>query len=134
MSLVYSKFFRITSSKTISWRNNFERTMLRRMAKDPASNESIASRLKLLRKAVSEGDNQTAFAARVGVELKRWNNFERGKPLSKEIAILLVQRIPGLTLDWLYLGKADSLPGVLRNELEEAGKATSVAEGRGRNR
>ena len=51
-------------------------------------------RLKALRFMIA-GENQTSFAARIGIEVKRWNNFERGSPLSKEIAILLVQKIPG---------------------------------------
>ncbi len=45
-------------------------------------------RLKALRFMIA-GENQTSFAARIGIEVKRWNNFERGSPLSKEIAILL---------------------------------------------
>ena len=99
----------------------------------PANDDMGAQRLIALRRMIA-GESQTAFATRMGLEVKRWNNFERGKPLSKEVAIALVQRIPGLTLDWLHLGKADGLPGTLRRELEEAGKATNSAEGRTRRR
>lgn len=73
------------------------------------------------------GDNQTSFAARIGIEVKRWNNFERGSPLSKEIAILLVQKIPGLTLDWLFLGKEDGLTRTRQLELADAMKAVAGA-------
>jgi hypothetical protein len=61
-----------------------------------------------LRKCIS-GGSQTAFAARLGIEVQRWNNFERGSPLSKEVAILIVQTFPDVTLDWLFLGKTDGL-------------------------
>ncbi|MET4374914.1 transcriptional regulator with XRE-family HTH domain [Bradyrhizobium sp. LB1.3] len=88
------------------------------MSGNPLSNENVAERLKLVRKAVA--GTQTAFCKRIGIEIPRWNNFERGFPLSKSIGILLVQKIPGLTLDWLFLGKADGLPLQLRNELESA--------------
>lgn len=90
-------------------------------------NSQVAGRLRLLRFAVS-GGNQTAFAAKLGIEPRRWNNFERGSPLSKEIAILLAQRIPGVSLDWLYLGKVEALPFALQRELELAGKATRSAD------
>lgn len=88
----------------------------------------IVDRLRALRKAVS-GENQTAFAQRMGIEVKRWNNFERGLPLSKEVAFLLVKKVPGLTLDWLWLGIEDGLPLKLQRELAEAGKASTSAKG-----
>lgn len=61
----------------------------------------------------------------MGFEVKRWNNFERGLPLGKEAAFQLVQKIPGLTLDWLFLGKEDGLPVKLQRELLEAEKAST---------
>ncbi|MBM7482643.1 hypothetical protein ACVWWI_004044 [Bradyrhizobium sp. USDA 3686] len=79
------------------------------------SNENVAER-ELERKAVA--GTETAFCKRIGIEVRRWNNFERGMPLSKSVGILLVQNIPGLTLDWLFQGKADGLPLQLRDELE----------------
>jgi hypothetical protein len=88
----------------------------------------IAHRLRTLRRVVS-GENQTDFALRVGVEVKRWNNFERGYPLSKEVAFLLVRKVPGLTLDWLWLGNEGGLPVKLQRELEAAGKGSTSAKG-----
>ena len=88
--------------------------------------DEAARRLETLRLAVA-GGSQTAFAARIGMEVKRWNNFERGLPLSKEAAIQLVRRIPGVTLDWLFLGIEDGLPVKLQREIAEAGKATTSA-------
>ncbi|MET4328316.1 transcriptional regulator with XRE-family HTH domain [Bradyrhizobium sp. i1.15.2] len=86
------------------------------MPENPLSHENVADRLKLVRKAVA--GTQTAFCKRIGIEVQRWNNFERGMPLSKSVGILLVQKIPDLTLDWLFLRKEDGLPLRLRDELE----------------
>jgi transcriptional regulator with XRE-family HTH domain len=80
-----------------------------------------ARRLKTLRHWTGCG-SQTQFAEKYGFTPAQWNNFERGYPLSKEAAIRLVEQIQGLTLDWLHLGRADGLPGILRAELEEAEK------------
>ncbi len=90
------------------------------------SNEAVSERLRLLRKVVS-GENQTAFAARLGIEIKRWNNFERGMPLSKEVAILLVKKFPDVTLDWIYLGNENGLSVRRQREFIEAGKTTTAA-------
>lgn len=87
-----------------------------------------AKRLVALRHYAGCGDSQTRFALKYGFTVKQWNNFERGSPLSKDAAIQLVRRIPGLTLDWLHLGKPDGLPGTLRAELEAAGNAVTSAE------
>jgi len=87
----------------------------------PSDNSEVARRLMVLRQVVA-GENQTAFAARLGMEMKRWNNFERGYALSKEIAFLIVQKIPGVTLDWLWLGNEGGLPIKLQRELAEAEK------------
>jgi hypothetical protein len=96
--------------------------------KRDSENAEIARRLATLRRVIS-GDNQTAFARQLGIEVKRWNNFERGLPLSKDVAFLLVKKIPGLTLDWLWLGVESGLPIALQRELAEAGKALTSAKG-----
>ena len=79
----------------------------------------VAVRIKLLRIAIFR-DNQRAFAERIEVEYKRWNNYERGLPLSLQIAIQLIEHIPGLTLDWIFLGRTDGLSPALARELEKA--------------
>ena len=89
--------------------------------RDPESNEAVAERLRLLRILVS-GDSQTAFARLVGLDVKRWNNFERGLPLSKDAAFKIVRAFPNFTLDWVYRGKIEGLPVRLQREIEEAGK------------
>lgn len=80
-----------------------------------------------LLRTVCTGLNQTAFAHSIGIEVRRWNNFERGSPLSKEVAILLVRRFPGVTMDWLFLGNEQGLPIRLQREFAEAGKGNTSA-------
>jgi hypothetical protein len=81
------------------------------------SDEAVAARLRLLRQVVT-GENETAFAIRLGIiEVKRWNNVERGWPLSKEVAFAIVRRFPDLTLDWLWLGRVDGLTLKRQREL-----------------
>jgi hypothetical protein len=93
-------------------------------------NAAIARRLRILRYYITgnESGSRQRFAARVGIEYKRWNNFERGLPFNRDVAIHLVRAVPGLTLDWLYLGREDGLPIKLQRELAEAGKAVTLAE------
>lgn len=104
------------------------------MAKNisPLDNKEVAGRLRLLRRAIS-GENQALFAAKVGIEYKRWNNFENDYPLPRDMAIALVRKIPGLSLDWIYLGRTETLAFPLQRELETAGKATTspAAAGKG---
>ena len=92
----------------------------------PESNSEVAKRLQALRYHLA-GHSQTAFAARYNIEVKRWNNFERGFSLSKEIALLLCQKIPGLTLDWLLRGVESGLPLQLQRDLVEAAKSITEA-------
>jgi hypothetical protein len=100
---------------------------------DNMDNAAIAGRLKVLRRYIS-GDahgSRAIFAARIGIEYKRWNNFERGYPIPRDMAIHLVQAIHGLTLDWIYLGREDGLPVKLQRELAEAGKGVILPSGEG---
>jgi plasmid maintenance system antidote protein VapI len=88
--------------------------------KKTARDADVAVRLRLLR-AVIEGEETgavTRFARRIGITVPRWSNFEGGLPLSKDVAIRLVQQIPGLTLDWLYLGRRAGLSVELDQRLD----------------
>jgi hypothetical protein len=93
-------------------------------------NAAITRRLHILRHHVSGSDHgsKARFAARIGIEYKRWNNFERGYPLPRDMAIHLVRTIHGLTLDWIYLGREDGLSIALQRELAEAGKSVTLVE------
>ena len=77
----------------------------------PGSDES--KRARRLREAM--GFNglgaQQKFAELLNVERGRWNNIECGAPLSKEMALRIVRKFPGVTLDWLFLGSPEGLTG-----------------------
>ena len=71
--------------------------------------------MKKLREAHNMGP--TDFAAWLGISKQRWSNVEHGLPLSIAVADRLCERIPGLTLDWLYYGKVDGLAVALARRL-----------------
>jgi DNA-binding XRE family transcriptional regulator len=84
-----------------------------------AKPETVADRAKRLRQALGL-HSQQAMAAYLGVSFNRWNNVERGLPLGHELAVLLCQRLPGMTLDWLYFGETGGLSLELARRLGEA--------------
>ena len=67
-----------------------------------------ARRMRHLRQAMGFAQAKE-FAAWLGIGEDRWGNVERGYPLSADLARLLVQRIHGLSVDWLWFGKGDGL-------------------------
>ena len=79
-----------------------------------------ARRLRLLRKV--EGFNSTEFATFLGLTGPQYSNYENGVALSKNAAIAMVKKIPGLTLDWLFLGREDGLSVGLLRRLQEAAR------------
>lgn len=87
---------------------------------EPAPIDDQARRLKTLREALGH-PTSNGFAAWLGIGANRYNNFENGTPLSREVVFLLVQSIPGLTSDWLYFGKPDGLTLELARRLGELG-------------
>jgi hypothetical protein len=75
-------------------------------------------RLKLLREIIS-GENQPAFAKRLGIPWKRWNTYERGYPIPRETAFLLLQKFEGISVEWLWFGMTGNMsPGFLK-KIEE---------------
>jgi transcriptional regulator with XRE-family HTH domain len=79
------------------------------VCKFPGSDES--KRARRLREAMGFNGRggQQKFAELLGVERGRWNNVECGAPLGKEMAVRIVRKFPGVTLDWLILGKPEGL-------------------------
>jgi hypothetical protein len=98
---------------------------------DELDNFAIARRMRILRYYATGGGqgSQSRFAVQLGIEPRRWNNFERGYPLPRDMAVRLVRTIPGLTTDWIWLAREDGLPARLQRELADAGKALMTAEG-----
>jgi transcriptional regulator with XRE-family HTH domain len=77
------------------------------------------NRLLRLREAMGIS-TQTAMAVALGIEVSRWNNFERShSPLSLDVANRICARFPGVTLDWLIRGNPSGLPLDLAKRLGE---------------
>jgi transcriptional regulator with XRE-family HTH domain len=76
-------------------------------------------RLRLLREIVS-GENQADFAQRLGIPFKRWNNYERGYPVPRETAFLLMKRFPGLSVEWLWFGMTGNLSNFYQEKIKVA--------------
>jgi DNA-binding XRE family transcriptional regulator len=82
---------------------------------------TVEQRCRRLRIAI-EGEkrgSQLRFAKRVGLEMTAWNNAEKGYPLSIRVALKLVHVFHGLSLDWLYLGRAEGLSSKMFDLLGE---------------
>ena len=69
---------------------------------------------------------QQAFANFLGVDRGRWNNVECGAPLSKEMALRIVRKFPGVTLDWLFLGRTEGLTAEMARALSEPSKGNDA--------
>lgn len=99
-----------------------ERQSPGRMAKtnEPTGKNSPHSqRLKRLREVMGF-PTDTAWAEYLGIPVQRWSNVANGMPVSRDLSFLLVQKVPGLTLDWIYFGKSDGLPLMLARRLGES--------------
>lgn len=95
--------------------------MARLKAQEPL--DGVAQRMTRLRMA--EAENMSAFALRLGITISRWSNIENGHPLSRDLAILLCQKIQGLSLDWIYFGKTAGLTVEMAEKLGELPGRTS---------
>jgi predicted RNase H-like HicB family nuclease len=89
-------------------------------------NTEIARRLRQLQ--TTERLNGAAFSKRLGISPNRWSNYLSGSALPRDTAIALVETIPGLTLDWIYLGRRGGLTTMLDRRLEMAAKLMNVEE------
>lgn len=87
----------------------------------------MAQRARLVRETT--GLNQTQFAKKLDISVSRWNNIENGTPLSIDVALRIVKKVPGVTIDWLYLGKTEGLTMAFSSQLAalEAGSTTTTA-------
>jgi len=83
--------------------------------------EAYRRRLRIMREIVS-GDNQTDFAKRLGIDFKRWSNYERGYPVPREVAFLLHHKFPGLSIEWIWFGSMSSLSAHYREKIQLAEK------------
>ena len=85
---------------------------------DGESRREAGQRLGRLRVALGY-DTQTAWAAAIGATLARWNNVEAGRArLSLDMALAIKRKWQSVTLDWLVLGDASSMPVELVQRME----------------
>jgi hypothetical protein len=78
--------------------------------------EAIRRRLMVIRKYVA-GDNQAEFARKLGIASTRWNNMERGFPLTLKVTFLLIKTVDGLTTGYITHGHTERLPAALKRQL-----------------
>jgi DNA-binding XRE family transcriptional regulator len=94
----------------------------------PRSVEAVRLRLIALRMAI--GPNQRRFAEKAAIANNTWSNYENevGRRISLEEAFKLVDTY-GVTLDWIYEGRAGQMPGDLMEKIRavEAKAAAKVA-------
>jgi hypothetical protein len=89
--------------------------------------EAYKKRLKIMREILS-GDNQTDFAARLGIDFKRWSNYERGYPVPREVAFLLHKQFPGMSIEWIWFGTEQSLSPAYKELIHLAQKLDGERE------
>jgi transcriptional regulator with XRE-family HTH domain len=78
--------------------------------------EEYKERLKMLREIVS-GENQQDFADRIGIPFKRWNNYERGYPIPRETAFILMEKFKGVSVEWIWFGMEGNLSTDFRQRI-----------------
>lgn len=74
----------------------------------PRLDQERADRLTALRKAFGY-ETAVGFAIFLGVSKQRYGHVERGKPLGIDLAQMIVRKLPGVSLDYLYNGRAEGL-------------------------
>ena len=86
------------------------------MTRIASSNKDIGDRLRLFRERWM-GISGTAMAERYNMRQSRYSNWENGqRRLSLDFAFQLYLE-HGVTLDWLYLGREETLPHSVRMAL-----------------
>ena len=83
--------------------------------------DAYKRRLRIMREIIS-GENQTDFAKRLGMDFKRWSNYERGYPVPREVAFMLHEQFPGMSIEWLWFGTKHSLSNNYRDKIAIAEK------------
>jgi hypothetical protein len=87
--------------------------------RDTIDNKAVAERLRRVM-AAYQIKTVRQFATTLNVEEDRLGVPMRGGSLSNQIAFRVCQTFPGVTLDWLYFGRADLLSPSMQKSLGEA--------------
>ncbi|WP_119309666.1 helix-turn-helix domain-containing protein [Cohaesibacter haloalkalitolerans] len=80
--------------------------------RDNPSAESVALRLQWLRDYL--GLSQTEIASSIGVKTTQWNNWERAHNRLSLTGGLRLGQVYGVSLDFLFLGRVDTLQHTMR--------------------
>lgn len=84
----------------------------------PRRNLLIGKRLELARIALGKADAQGEFSSAAGIKANTYSMWEIGENFPGiENALKLCSRYPGLSLDWIYLGKLEGMPLWLANTI-----------------
>ena len=87
--------------------------------------DRIGARMRLVREAY--GLKPAEIADMLGIERTYWSRFEGGRrPINDEVAYLLVERF-GITLDFLMLGRWDTLRLDVAERLRAAAKSSATS-------
>lgn len=87
--------------------------------------DRIGARMRLIREAY--GLKPAEIADMLGIERTYWSRFEGGRrPINDEVAYLLVDRF-GVTLDFLMLGRWDTLRLDVAEKLRAAAKSSAAS-------
>lgn len=82
--------------------------------------EAVRARQLVAAMAEIVGSDVSAdFARWLSIDPRRWNNFEVGYPISRDMAGLLIKKIPGLSYDWLFNGDPSNLSVEMARKLGE---------------
>jgi hypothetical protein len=90
----------------------------------------VAERLLLLQE-MFEGTGRGAsvrMAQRLRITPHHWYNVLRGSPLGIALAQRIVRTFPGVSLDWLYLGRPEGLSCEIAEKLATAQRRLRPAE------
>jgi|SRR6187402_511084 len=79
--------------------------------------EAIRRRLIAIRRFVT-GDNQSEFARKLEIHPNRWNNIERGSPLTLRLA-MQIEKQTGLPIEYTIFGQTIRLTPAKRRQLAE---------------
>jgi hypothetical protein len=99
------------------------------MSENRKTEPEVGQRLRQLRTLLAPEhlrDNQTAFAAWVGIPYTTWNNYENGFPMDHKVAERVIAKLPGVTTDWLYSGRTRTLSVEALDRLSEATPSTEA--------
>jgi hypothetical protein len=80
--------------------------------------EDYKYRLRLLRE-VYTGDSQPEFAKLIDIPFKRWNMYERGYPIARETAFRLIEKLEGVSVEWLWFGMEGNMSQDLLRRIDQ---------------